>query len=152
MKFLLLFLLPVFLVSCSGKEKKEIKSPLEVLNGANYGHTGDPVYGNEQGVTNMVQGIPVSGSKNRTTRIHGRISTGEGLNAAPVKFTQVRVTDAQGKELAQATSDINGKFSMAGVFFNGRYFVEVVSKKYKAKTQVLVDRYDIDLELTATPL
>lgn len=153
MKNLLLVVMPFFLMSCAGnKEKTEMKNPLEVLNGANYGQSAAPVYGNDQGITTMSQGIPATGTQNRATRVRGKILLGEGFNAAPLKFVEVRVTDAAGKKLAQVTSDINGKFSFSGVFFNGRYFIEIISKKYTGKAEFFVDRYEVEVEVNAKPL
>lgn len=150
MDYFWIILCSALLISCAGKnEKTELKNPLEVLSGDTYGTTADPVYGSQAGVVSGVKGIPVGGARNKTTRIHGKILLGEGMTATPVKFTEVRVVDGAGKTLDKVTSDIHGKFVLSGVFFNGRYFVEIVSKKYTGKAEIFVDRYDVEVDVMA---
>ncbi|WP_413294948.1 carboxypeptidase-like regulatory domain-containing protein [Bdellovibrio sp. HCB185ZH] len=145
MKLKIYFLLGLSLLlgACaSNQEKQEMKNPLEVLNGQNYNAREDSQLG----------GVPVTGTKNKVTRIRGVILQGEGVAATPVKFISVRLLDDDGVTIANATSDIKGAFVLSGIFFNGHYVVEITSKKFKGATRVYVNRYEQEITIQATPV
>jgi hypothetical protein len=142
------FIVGLFLIlgACASKEQKEVKSNLEYLNGKTYGV--DP-----GGVTDARTGSPTlngfAGTKNQTTRIRGTLMQGEGINATPLKHTKVRLLDEDGVTLVEATSDIQGKFVLSGIFFNGHYTVEVASAKFRGATRVYVNSYDQEITVHA---
>ncbi|WP_413577631.1 hypothetical protein ACLVWU_04375 [Bdellovibrio sp. HCB290] len=151
MKMKFFFLLGLFLIlgACASKDKKEVKNPLEYLNGQTYGVDGKSLDDGRQGSVYDVTGIPLSGTKNKVTRIRGVIMQGEGVETTPLKFTAVRLLDDDGVTIANATSDIKGNFVLSGIFFNGHYVVEITSKKFTGATRVYVNSYDQEITVHA---
>ncbi|MEK2690263.1 carboxypeptidase-like regulatory domain-containing protein [Bdellovibrio sp. GT3] len=133
----------LLLGACAGKqEKKELKSPLEVLNGKVYGVRED----------STMPTIPATGTKNQITRVRGALMLGEGVSATPLKHTKVRMLDDDGVTVGEATSDLQGKFRFSDIYFNGHYTVEITSPKYKGATRIYINSYDQEVVVVATPL
>ncbi len=147
------YLLGLFLLvgACASHEKKEVKNPLEYLHGQTYGVEGKSTSDGQGGDVYDITGVPLSGTKNKVTRIRGVILQGEGVEATPLKFTSVRLLDDDGVTIANATSDIKGAFVLSGIFFNGHYVVEITSKKFTGATRVYVNRYDQEITVHAKP-
>ncbi|MGE5086917.1 MAG: hypothetical protein ACM3MG_11495 [Bacillota bacterium] len=147
MKLFVLFLMPFLVVACASKEKTEVKNPLEYLNGKTYGVQGEAPAGQAEGVWKGPSGIPVAGVKNQMTRVRGALMLGSGISSTPLKFTLVRLVDENAKTVAEATSDLQGRFVLSGVISNGHYVARVISQKFSGEVKVFVDRYDINVAI-----
>ncbi|UYL07309.1 hypothetical protein B9G69_009650 [Bdellovibrio sp. SKB1291214] len=147
------FIVGLFLVlaGCASKEQKEVKNNLEYLNGKTYGVDPGGVKDARTGSVYDLTGIPVTGTKNQTTRIRGTLMQGEGITATPLKYTKVRLLDDDGVTVGEATSDIQGKFILSGIFFNGHYTVDVASSKFSGATRVYVNSYDQEITVHVKP-
>lgn len=147
------FIVGLFLIlgACASKEQKEVKSNLEYLNGKTYGVDPGGITDARTGSGYDLSAIPIQGTKNQTTRIRGTLMQGEGITTTPLKHTKVRLLDDDGVTVGEATSDIQGKFVLAGIYFNGHYTVEVASKKYSGATRVYVNSYDQEITVHVKP-
>ncbi|MBO9668153.1 MAG: hypothetical protein J7501_15230 [Bdellovibrio sp.] len=147
--FVLAFVPFVFLACSSKKEKTEVKSPLEYLSGETYGVKGETPVGQGTGAWNGPEAIPVTGVKNKVTRVRGTLMLGDGIAATPLKFTLVRLVDESGKTVAEVSSDIGGQFVLSGVFPNGHYVAELVSAKYRGSAKIYVNSYNMEVSIHA---
>jgi hypothetical protein len=110
----------IFLFSaCVYGPKAERKSPLNYLNGENYESS-------PQGPDKMV--VVMAKRKDRTTRLRGRVVRKEGLVEVPVKQARVTLSNAEKATVAEARTDLNGEFALAGVIPNGRYRIAAESE------------------------
>lgn len=130
----ILMMFAVLLSGCVYGPQVEHKSPLNTLNSENYETPPD-------GGANAVL-APMLKRKDRLTRIRGRVMTGQEGFETPVKFVSVVLT-SEGQRIT-ATTDLDGKFILAGTLKNGTYHLAVDSGRWTGEADVVIDSYSIE--------
>ena len=136
MKTIVYLLALSFLCSCvSTDSKKEPKSKLNYLNGEQY---------NSDSAIN-VGGVPVNlkfKQIEKDSTISGEIVVKEGLVFAPLNHQKLILKDLKGKKLVETESKAGGVFMFKYAVPNGKYTIEVDSKKYQGTLSFELKSYE----------
>ena len=135
--------IPFLLSACVYGPKAERKSPLNYLNGEHYEQSPEFAFKNP---------APILKRKDKETEIKGIVQLDAKPLPQPINRATVTLKDSSGKKIADTTTNVNGGFKLHAKIHNGRYSLEVSSRKYYDKKYFTVDKYNIEnLIITIDP-